>query len=111
MAKTQGRSDLRFKHLHLENWRNFTGVDVEFQKRVFLIGPNASGKSNLLDVFRFLNDIVSVGGGFQEAVGGRGGVSRLRALAARRYPDIVVHVKVGSDEAEEEDWGYELRFS
>jgi predicted ATPase len=98
MGKTQGRSTLRFKHLHLENWRNFTGVDVEFQKRVFLIGPNASGKSNLLDVFRFLNDIVSVGGGFQDAVGRRGGVSRLRSLAARRYPDIVVRVRVGGEE-------------
>ncbi len=111
MGKTQGRSTLRFKHLHLENWRNFTGVNVEFQKRVFLIGPNASGKSNLLDVFRFLNDIVSVGGGFQNAVGKRGGVSRLRSLAARRYPDIVVCVRVGNEESENEDWEYELRFA
>ena len=58
---------LRFTHLHVENWRNFTAVGTAIQRRAFLVGPNASGKSNLLDVFRFLHDIASVGGGFQEA--------------------------------------------
>ncbi|HQP99307.1 MAG TPA: AAA family ATPase, partial [bacterium] len=77
-------STFRFTHLYLENWRNFARVDVDLQKRVFLIGPNASGKSNLLDVFRFLRDVVSVGGGFQAAVARRGGVKPLRCLAARR---------------------------
>ncbi|MBA2492469.1 MAG: ATP-binding protein, partial [Gammaproteobacteria bacterium] len=56
---------------------------VELQRRVFLIGPNASGKSNFLGLFRFLHDLVSVGGGFQEAVRKRRGISSLRCLAAR----------------------------
>ena len=42
----------------------------------------------------------TVGGGFQEAVRKRGGVSGIRALAARRYPDIGVRVVVGDDESE-----------
>ncbi|MGH7873507.1 MAG: ATP-binding protein, partial [Candidatus Binatia bacterium] len=42
----------RFARLYLENWRNFQRADLELQRRVFLVGPNASGKSNLLDVFR-----------------------------------------------------------
>lgn len=87
---TKGAKPLRFTALHLENWRNFSLVDVALQQRVFLVGPNAAGKSNLLDALRFLHDLVAVGGGFQEAVGKRGGVSRLRSLAARRYPDIAV---------------------
>ena len=32
------------------------------------VGANALGKSNFLDIFRFLHDIVSIGGGFREAV-------------------------------------------
>ncbi|MBI3082029.1 MAG: AAA family ATPase [Gemmatimonadetes bacterium] len=99
----------RFTHLHLENWRNFFRVGVDLQRRVFLVGPNASGKSNLLDVFRFLYDVVSVGGGFQEAVRRRGGVSSLRALSARRYSDIVVLVRVSNGEPAL--WEYELRFT
>jgi predicted ATP-dependent endonuclease of OLD family len=35
--------------LILKNWRNFRSLDVSFTERVFVIGPNASGKSNLLD--------------------------------------------------------------
>ena len=100
----------RFTHVHLENWRNFTQVAVDLQRRVFLVGPNASGKSNLLDVFRFLYDIVSVGGGFQEAVRKRGGVSRLRCLAARRYPEIAIQVRIGTDEMASA-WEYEIRFT
>lgn len=100
----------RFTHLHLENWRNFTAVDIAVQRRVFLVGPNASGKSNLLDVLRFLHDISAVGGGFQEAVRRRRGVSRLRCLAARRYPEIAVRVAIGDDE-NPGAWEYEIRFT
>jgi predicted ATPase len=101
---------LRFTHIDLENWRNFALVSVDLQRRVFLVGPNASGKSNFLDVFRFLYDIVSVGGGFQEAVRKRAGVSRLRCLAARQYSDIVIRAHIGGDE-NVSAWEYELRFN
>jgi predicted ATPase len=108
--KDTGTKGFRVTAIHLENWRNFAHVDVELQRRAFLVGPNASGKSNFLDVIRFLHDVVSVGGGFQEAIRRRGGVSSLRCLAARRYPDLVVRVRVGADD-EPSAWEYELRFS
>jgi len=88
---------MRFTKIHLENWRNFTHVDVMLQQRVFLVGPNAVGKSNLLDAFRFLHDLVRVGGGLEKAVADRGGVARLRSLATRRSPDIVVEVSINSE--------------
>jgi len=106
-ASTRG---LRFVHLSLENWRNFAQVDVELAPRVFLVGPNASGKSNLLNLFRFLHDIVAVGGGFQEAVRGRRGVASLRCLAARRYSDVTVRVSLGKAPGSAA-WEYELRFN
>jgi len=76
---------LKFCRLKLKNWKNFADADVAIQNRLFLVGPNASGKSNFLDVFRFLRDLASSGGGFQESVGRRGGVTSIRCLAARRY--------------------------
>jgi len=97
-------------HVHLENWRNFVRVDVPLQRRVFLVGPNASGKSNFLDAFRFLADLVAVGGGFQEAVERRGGVSRIRSLSARRYPEVKILMAVGVP-GEAPVWEYELAFS
>jgi predicted ATPase len=98
-----------FRGLHLLNWKNFARVDAEIADRVFLVGPNASGKSNLLDAFRFLRDLASSGGGLQEAVGRRGGVSALRCLAARRYPDIEIHADL-EHENDSGRWKYELAF-
>jgi len=110
MAESSRKGNLRFTHVHLENWKNFNRVDVPLQARAFLIGANASGKSNFLDVFRFLNDLVRVGGGFQEALRARGGVSKLRSLSARRYPEIVLEVVVGSED-EPNEWSYRLSFT
>lgn len=98
---------LRFTRLHLENWRNFRTVDVDLQTRVFLVGPNASGKSNFLDAIRFLRDLTP-GGGLQTAiVGRRGGLSAVRCLAARQRPAVTVHVTIGNDE-EPAVWDYHL---
>ena len=108
--RQDNRRTYRFTGLSLENWRNFVSADVQLQRRAFLVGPNASGKSNLLDAFRFLYDIATVGGGFQEAVRKRGGVSGIRALAARRYSDVGISVTVGNDE-EAARWEYKLRFA
>lgn len=102
------RGPLRFTRLHVENWKNFIKAESVLQERLFLVGPNASGKSNYLDIFRFLHEIVAIGGGFQAAVAKRGGVSKIRSLAARRYPDIVIDVSIGS--AEQTVWRYELHF-
>ncbi len=99
----------RFARLRLENWRNFRLADVALQQRAFLVGPNASGKSNLLDAFRFLRDLASEGGGFREAVGSRGGVKALRCLAARRRPEIgILATAVARDGTA---WDYEIRFT
>lgn len=101
---------LRFTSIQAENWRNFGKIEVPLQRRAFIVGPNASGKSNFLDLFRFLRDIVSVGRGFELAVQSRGGVSGLRSLFARRYSDIHISVDIGVDE-HPKLWQYELRFN
>jgi predicted ATPase len=82
--------------LVLRNWRNFRDLDTEFRERVFVIRPNASGKSNLLDVFRFLRDIAKPGGGLQRAIVQRGGLSMVRCLAARKEPDVEIEVELSN---------------
>ena len=97
---------MRFTKIYLENWRNFTRIDVQLQQRMFLVGPNASGKSNLLDTFRFLHDLTRVGGGLEKAVSDRGGVSRLRSLAARRPSEIIIHVSI--ENGDNVSWQYRI---
>lgn len=101
---------MRFGEIRIENWRNFTRVDVKLQTRAFLVGPNASGKSNFLDVFAFLRDLVRPGGGFEEAVNSRGGVSRIRNLAAR-YPSTDVVIEALLHNGDEESWQYRIAFN
>jgi hypothetical protein len=99
-------------HLWLRNWRNFREVDVGLRENTYLLAASATGKSNLLDVFRFLRDISKAqGGGLQKAVSDRGGISKLRCLHARRTPEVAIRVNLADtpDEATPE-WTYGLAF-
>jgi predicted ATPase len=101
-------SILLFTRIHLENWKNFTRLDVPLRRRTFVVGPNASGKSNLLDSMRFLRDIAEPQGGLQRAMASRHGISQIRSLHARRYPAVVVAVDV---QLGDESWTYRLELS
>ena len=96
----------------LKNWRNFQDVNVELGTRAYLIGANASGKSNFLEVFRFLRDLAKIsGGGLQEAVRNRGGLSKLRSLHARRNPEVRIEVHLSDSAADlKPEWIYVLAF-
>jgi predicted ATPase len=80
-------------HIKLTNWKNFQEVELDLKERMFIVGANASGKSNLLDAFRFLRDIAKgFGGGLQKAIGDRGGFSLIRCYGARRKPYLEIEV-------------------
>lgn len=95
--------------ISLQNWRNFKEVNVDLQRRVYITGPNASGKSNFLDVFRFLQEIAQPGGGLQTAVAKRQGISHIRCLSARRYPDVGIHVTI--KESASSVWDYSIEIN
>ena len=99
-------------HLKLKNWRNFRNAEVDFQDITYIMGPNAAGKSNFLDVFRFLRDIANPqGGGLQQALNSRGGMSKVRCLAARNDPKILIDVKLSDSIDESPKWQYILEIA
>lgn len=103
---------MQVTRVKLKNWRNFRSFDAPMRDVTYILGPNASGKSNLLDVFRFLRDVSKpAGGGLQAAVLDRGGISKLRCLHARRDPEVCIDVEL-SDSPDDEvpSWRYVLGF-
>ncbi|MDT9190093.1 MAG: AAA family ATPase [Limnospira sp. PMC 894.15] len=97
-------------HIILKNWRNFRAVEVDLCDRIFIVGPNACGKSNFLDAFRFLRDLAKPGGGLQKAVSDRGGVSQIRSLSARRYPHVEIEIHLSPANGTAPLWKYAIGF-
>ena len=97
--------------LIVKNWRNFQQINVPLRERQFIVGPNASGKSNLLDIFRFLRDIAKAeGGGLQKAIKDRGGVSKIRCLSARQDPEVAIEVHIADTPDAPATWRYSVGF-
>lgn len=97
--------------IELQNWRNFKSAKAGLKEVTYVLGPNASGKSNFLDCFRFLRDIAkSSGGGLQKAVDARGTLKKVRCLHARTKPEVGIKVDV-SGGAGQPAWCYELSFT
>ncbi len=106
-GRTKNRR-LRFTRLSMRAWRNFNRkAELKLGPRTFLIGPNASGKSNVLDALRFLRDVAESGLG--KAVEIRGGMGEVRSLHAKGAPSVELSVDVASED-ESKRWSYTLRF-
>jgi predicted ATPase len=72
--------------LHIESWKSFADSTLHIDPLTVLIGLNASGKSNALDAFSFLNRVSNgiplvtalQGDGTQSGVRGGGGMGLLQ---------------------------------
>ena len=96
----------------LGNWRNFskeTGVNLDHVS--YVLGANASGKSNFLDALRFLRDVAKPsGGGLQYAIDERGGMKNIRCFHARRKTDVTIEVTLAKNDGTPA-WKYRLSFN
>lgn len=103
---------MQIERIALKNWLNFRKVDARLSETTYFIGPNASGKSNLLDVFRFLRTVSdTAGGGLQKAVAERGGIRKLRCLQARQDPEVRIEIEVSDGpKPDAARWRYVLAF-
>ena len=100
---------MHISRIELKNWRNFSAINIELAEKTIIIGPNASGKSNLLDAIRFVRDLAKEGGGLQAAIRQRGGLTKIRSLSSRR--DNRVGISLELSEEDHLEWRYELEFT
>ncbi len=58
-ASCRNEEDGMIKEIRLQNWKSFADATLYIDPLTVLIGPNASGKSNMLDALLFLQRIVN----------------------------------------------------
>lgn len=61
--------------LKISNFKSIVSADIDFERLTMLVGANASGKSNLINVFRFLSNIAT--DGIDNAIALQGGIPYL----------------------------------
>lgn len=66
----------RITSLYVENFLSYTKATLEFEDFISLVGPNSSGKSNIVTALRILNEISSHG--VQSAIARSGGFELIR---------------------------------
>ncbi|WP_234004060.1 AAA family ATPase [Nocardiopsis sp. SBT366] len=73
--------------LEVENFRSLRQVSIPLGPLNVLVGPNGVGKTNLLDVFRFLADIIQTD--IEPALEGRGGFESTAFRGGGRTPSNI----------------------
>ena len=90
MLVARGGAEVAITKLTVENFKSFDKLEVELRPFNVVVGSNASGKSNFLDVFRFLRDIEATS--LESAIGIRGGPEILRNF--NLGDNQVLHIRV-----------------
>ncbi len=67
------------KSIEISNFRSFRQLKLDLGSFNVMIGPNSAGKSNFIQIFRFLRDIVE--SGLENAISLQGGVEYIRNLS------------------------------
>jgi len=66
------------KKIGIKNFKSFKELEIELRNFNVLIGANASGKSNFIQVFEFLRNIINYG--LDNAISLQGGIEYLRNI-------------------------------
>ncbi len=86
---------MKVKELRARNFKNFENLDVKFNDFNVVIGANASGKSNFVEIFKFLRDIAR--SGLENAISMQGGVEYLRNIKVGKEKDLDLQISLDTD--------------
>ena len=78
------------QHIHVENFKSFSELDIDLSRFNVVIGSNAAGKSNFISIFKFLRDIAKHG--IVNAIAMQGGSEYLQNT--RIGPSHDLHIRV-----------------
>lgn len=87
---------IKLKELYVTNFKSIDEMSINFNNFNVIIGANASGKSNIIQVLKFLNDIELYG--IENAISLQGGSEYLRNvnIKSEKNTRIKVDVEINS---------------
>lgn len=74
----------------VKNYRTLADVDITLNPLTVFVGKNSTGKSNVIDVLRFVRDLFI--DGFDRAVLKRGGIRGVRSWFADETQDVMIEL-------------------
>lgn len=81
------------KSIHIQHYKSLANVEMgDLKPLTLLTGRNAAGKSNVIDVLKFLRDIAA--NGLDHAMSDRGGIGIVRQYAVSKPYKISISAKV-----------------
>jgi predicted ATPase len=83
-------------HLGVRNFKSLASIDLELTRPTVLIGRNGAGKSNVVDVLRFVRDCVA--DGLDKALTDRHGIEGVRRFGRTR--PFEVEISLGTSNGE-----------
>lgn len=87
------------QHIHVENFKSFSELDIDLSRFNVVIGSNAAGKSNFLSIFKFLRDIARHG--IVNAIAMQGGSEYLQNTKIGSSQDLRIKVDFYPDQKSE----------
>jgi len=80
------------KNISVNNFKTFEKLDISFDNLNIIVGANASGKSNFVNIFKFLNDMAEYG--ISDAISLQGGVRYLRNSNIGHLEPVSIFINV-----------------
>jgi predicted ATPase len=79
------------ERLRVTNFRSFRELDLELSPLSVLVGANASGKTNFVQLFRFLRDVAIAG--FDVAIVRQGGIEQIRGSHVGKSEPLTIELE------------------
>ena len=90
---------MRIEQLKIKNFKSIASAEVKFSPLTMIVGANASGKSNVINVFRFISNIAT--DGIDNAIALQGGIPYLANASLPKGTPIEIQFML---KLEKEGW-------
>jgi len=95
---------MQIKNINVSNFKSFEEVEIELGRFNVLIGANASGKSNFINILQFLKDIVE--NGLDNAISMQGGVDYIRNINIGASKNLSIELHIDSKDKPVKSFGF-----